>query len=133
MRRQLWVLALALVLAGCENQREVNEYYRGKKLRAWMEDIAKGEEPQMSQAVGVVNSISEDDVDLVPALAELLKDPNRYVRWWSLHALGNIGPKAKDALPDIERTWMNEKDRGVLQKGLEVWRKVANLPTGKKT
>src|SRR5262249_52676861 len=111
--------------------REVNEVYRGKKLRDWMNDLKSGDEFASAKAREVIESISEENVDLVPALQELLKDEDRGVRWWTLHALGKIGPKAKDALPDIERTWQTT-DRLILRKGLEVWRKVADMPAPKK-
>jgi hypothetical protein len=128
--KKLGVLFLGIVIAGCETQREVNEYYQGRKLRDWMQDIVNGEDQQKNRAVDVINSISDEDVDLVPALKELLKDQDPYIVWWSLHALSRIGPKAKDALPEIQKSW-EIRNSMVLKKGLETYRIVANLPSPK--
>ena len=126
--RTLRLLVLGLLVLGCEAQQgDPNVLYRGRTIRTWM-DWAKGEDETLrDQAWEVLRQIGPEDYELTTALTETLKDENPTVRTLSLRALGNIGPKAKAAMPEVNK--LISTGKGVmLREALQAMKKIEALP-----
>jgi HEAT repeat protein len=70
--------------------------------------LLKDDEYGMAQDIGVI--LDRIGTDAVPAVVELLGEKDWYPRWGATMMLEMMGPKAKDALPALERAFKDEKE-----------------------
>jgi HEAT repeat protein len=61
----------------------------------------------------------------IPALAELLRDKDKRVRWAAAEALGSMGPAARTAVPALTEL-LRDEDRPVRQAAAEALKKIKN-------
>lgn len=81
--------------------------YEGRSLVDWqgnLRDPSSGVREKAAEALGHFGDKA------VPILAQTLKDTDADVRWAAAHALGEIGPAAKDAVPALVRALKDPDD-----------------------
>ena len=76
--------------------------YDGKPLTDWIAEAKDTHRAGRYRAVVVLGNTGRDVKTAVPALIELLKDEDLWVRRFAASALGKFGPDAKIAVPALE-------------------------------
>ena len=94
--RLVTLLGIALTLTGCGSSVDPRLGPRVEALRAYRTDPNPDHE--------AVRAMVEIGAPAVPALVDLLRDEERFIRRGAAYALGGIGPDAKGALPAIVDT-----------------------------
>jgi HEAT repeat protein len=92
MKRAYGLLVLGMLIAGCGKQKSTEEL------------VVQARGPDESgrlQAVRALSAAPKKASQVVPTLAEALKDPNHYVRRDAARALRAFGPEAKEAVPQL--------------------------------
>jgi HEAT repeat protein len=76
----------------------VETNFQGKSVSYWLGMLGDQDEKYRREAVVALRCIG---LPAVPGLIRLFKDGHSHQRYWAVRALGQVGPKAKAALPVI--------------------------------
>src|SRR4051794_25697303 len=82
----------------------------GKHAEDWIQILGSGDAIDRRRAVERLRDFAGSSDAAVTALARALRDPDAEVRLLSAHVLGEIGPKAKDAIPALVEAGEDELD-----------------------
>jgi HEAT repeat protein len=113
VRTTLLLLLLGSLLSGCG----------GKSTADWIGQLHAKESVQRLHAVKALAGRPAEAEVVVPALAEVLKDEDAFVRRDAARALGDIGPPAKPALPALLPA-LRDQHAPVRQAAAEALRKI---------
>jgi HEAT repeat protein len=96
--KRLLLLGLVVLLCGCPGANEPS--YQDQPMSTWLSKL-KDKNPatrqEAAKALGVIGQPA------VPALAELMKEPDNDIRIAAADALGHSGSDARGALPALEK------------------------------
>ena len=82
----------------------------GKVAEDWIQILGSGDAIDRRRAVERLRDFAGYSDVPVTALAKALRDPDAEVRLLSAHVLGEIGPRAKDAIPALVEAGEDELD-----------------------
>jgi HEAT repeat protein len=110
--KRWWPLGLLLLAAGC-----------GKSTADLTAQLKAGDAVARLHAVHDLEGRKRESDVVVPALAEVLKDEDPYVRRDAARALGEFGPAAKPAVPALQAA-LGDKEPGVRKAAGDALRKI---------
>jgi HEAT repeat protein len=90
--RKLLVVPLLLLLAGCSS-RPTND---------WVNQLSAKDGSERLHAIRALGERPGEAAVVVPALCEVLKDHDPFIRRDAAHALARLGPEARAALPALQ-------------------------------
>ncbi len=116
MRRfGLW---LSLLLSGC-GAREI--LYKEKPITYWAERLRDRDEATRNDAVYAFHVVGSEGGAAVPRLISILHEPNPAVQAAAAEALGEIGPKAKEAVPLLMEVVQNKAEDYLFRRNSIIW------------
>ncbi len=126
MRRgAITVLALAALLSGCGRTRSTAD---------WLAQLHASDSAARLHALKALGDRVAEAPEVVPALAEALRDPDAFVRREAARSLGRIGPEARPAVPALVIACQDRHPR-VRKAAAEALRKIdpgATDPAGRR-
>jgi HEAT repeat protein len=89
----------------------------GAGLKQTLSEIVQGlKDPNVRARLGAVEVLETMDADAVPAIPDLvgsLRDPDRFVRWAAVRALGRLAPRSPDLVVPAIIPLLNDGDLDV--------------------
>jgi len=77
---------------------------------SWINDIKSGDRGMQQRAQAEVQFLGPQDAELVPTLIKYLNDQDLVVRFYTVRALGKIGPSANGAISELISAYQKESD-----------------------
>lgn len=93
-----WLPGPAFPLSSREKEEST---YRGQPTRFWLTQLQSSDVSFRVVATQALEQIGPKDEQVIPALAEMLKDPSKEVRRAAAFALRSLGLQAKAAVPSL--------------------------------
>ncbi len=91
----------------------------------WLEWLTGPDEGRQKEATLILGGLTPDDpVDLGPLLFGLLSS-DRQVRFWSIVAVGRLGPGAAGALPELKRIALCDPEFGLREGAVSALTRIA--------
>ena len=118
--RRLVIMSLAVLTLGCGS----------RSTDYWLQQLKDPDVVKRRQAIRELGSRTAEAEQVVPNLAEALRDENEYVRHDSAIVLANFGADAQPAVPALIAA-LEDKDRNVRRAAEATLKRIAPETTGK--
>ena len=126
--RALLMLALALALAGCRQEK----VHKGKTTSAWVQEVKEGRwGPERWRAAMALGEIGPEAREALPALIGALDDKDHVVRWATAGALSRFGTDAEPAIARLQELEQKDPNRAVREAAGATLRALGREPTGR--